>query len=114
MIDKKDSIQKLMPKLFPLSKHIKVAIIIDKENNEIDNPYMLVWRVVNNIDASRDVKLAPFIMVDATNKGEEDDFKREWPKDTHCTKEVLDILQEKGLIDIDEAFVRKFGLLGFE
>jgi 4-hydroxy-3-polyprenylbenzoate decarboxylase len=114
MIDKKDSIQKLMPKLFPLSKHIKVAIIIDKENNEIDNAYMLVWRVVNNIDASRDVTLAPFIIVDATNKGKEDDFKREWPKDTHCTKEVLDILQEKGLIDIDEAFVRKFGLLGFE
>jgi len=114
MIKKKESMQKLMPKLAPLSSHIKVAIIIDKENNEIDNAYMLLWRVVNNIDASRDVKLAPFIMVDATNKGEVDDFKREWPKDTHCTKEVLDMLQEKGLIDIDEAFVRKFGLLKFE
>ena len=32
---------------------------------------------------------------------------------TFCTKEVLDMLQEKGLIDIDEAFIKKFGLLPF-
>ena len=74
---------------------------------------MLVWRVVNNIDASRDVLLEPFIAVDATNKGDVDGFKREWPGDTFCTKSVLDDLQEKGLIDIDEVFIKKFGLLPF-
>ncbi len=52
-------------------------------------------------------------MVDATNKGEIDGFQREWPGDTFCTKEVLDMLQTKGLIDIDEAFIEKFGLLPF-
>jgi len=96
-----------------LKEHIKVLIIVDKENNDINDVYMLVWRVVNNIDASRDVVLKPFIVVDATNKGEVDGFTREWPGDTFCTKEVLDMLQEKGLIDIDEAFIRKFGLLPF-
>ena len=55
----------------------------------------LVWRVVNNIDASRDVVLEPFIAVDATNKGDVDGFEREWPGDTFCTKEVLDTLAGK-------------------
>ena len=113
MVEKKESMSALMDKLVPFYKYIKVAIIVDKESNELDNPYMLVWRVVNNIDAGRDIRLDPFIMVDATNKGTLDGYTREWPGDTFCTKEVLDMLQEKGLIDIDEAFIRKFGLLPF-
>ena len=112
-VNKKKSQLKLIKKLKVLKEHIKLLIIVDKENNDINDVYMLVWRVVNNIDASRDVVLKPFIAVDATNKGEVDGFKREWPGDTFCTKEVLDMLQEKGLIDIDEAFIRKFGLLPF-
>ncbi len=113
-VNKKKSQLKLIKKLKALKEHIKLLIIVDKENNDINNVYMLVWRVVNNIDASRDVVLKPFIAVDATNKGEVDGFKREWPGDTFCTKEVLDLLQEKGLIDIDEAFIKKFGLLPFK
>jgi len=114
MVEKEETMSVLIEKLAPFHKNLKVVIIVDKENNEIDNPYMLVWRVVNNIDASRDVKFEPFITVDATNKSEIDGFTREWPGDTFCTKEVLDMLQEKGLIDIDEAFIRKFGLLAFD
>ena len=113
-VEKTESMSILMQKLEPFYKHIKVLIIIDKANNDIDDPYMLIWRVTNNIDASRDVLLNPFIMLDATNKGDLDGFQREWPGDTFCTKSVLDDLQKKGLIDIDEAFVRKFGLLPFE
>ena len=63
--------------------------------------------------AQRDVVLEPFIAVDGTNKGEADGYEREWPGDTFCTKEVLDKLQEKGIIDIDERFIKKFGLLPF-
>ena len=113
-VEKTESMSILMQKLEPFYKHIKVLIIIDKANNDIDDPYMLIWRVTNNIDASRDVLLKPFIMLDATNKGDLDGFQREWPGDTFCTKSVLDDLQKKGLIDIDEAFVRKFGLLPFD
>lgn len=113
MVDKTESMTILMDKLSPFKKYMNVTIIVERANNQLDNPYMLLWRVVNNIDASRDVRLEPFIMVDATNKGELDGFKREWPGDTFCTKEVLDRLQEKGLIDIDEVFVKKFGLLPF-
>ncbi len=113
-VNKEKSQLKLIKKLKVLKEHIKLLIIVDKENNDINDVYMLVWRVVNNIDASRDVILKPFIAVDATNKGEVDGFKREWPGDTFCTKEVLDMLQEKDLIDIDEAFIKKFGLLPFK
>lgn len=112
-VHKKESQLGLIEKLKVLKKHIRLLVIVDKKNNDIEDLYMLVWRVVNNIDAQRDVKLNPFIAIDATNKGEMDGFKREWPGDTFCTKKVLDALQKKGLIDIDEAFIRKFGLLPF-
>ncbi|HIP51342.1 MAG TPA: menaquinone biosynthesis decarboxylase [Campylobacterales bacterium] len=114
MVNKIQSMQNIIAKLRPLKEHIKLLIIVDKVNNQIDNPYMLVWRVVNNIDAQRDISLEPFIAVDGTNKSQLDGFEREWPGDTFCTKEVLDSLQERGLIDIDDAFIKKFGLLHFD
>ncbi len=113
-VKKIESMQNIIAKLKILQEHIKVLVIVDKVNNQIDNPYMLLWRVVNNIDAQRDVVLEPFIAVDGTNKSQIDGFEREWPRDTHCTKEVLDSLQERGLINIDDAFIKKFGLLSFE
>ena len=112
-VNKTKSVKDDIEKIYTLQKHIKVLIIVDKVNNDIEDAYMLVWRVVNNIDAGRDVMVEPFIIIDATSKSEVDGFTREWPKDTLCTKSVLDTLQAKGLIDIDEAFIRKFGLLDF-
>jgi len=113
-VTKRDSMKKIIEKLKPLKSHLKILVIVEKKDNQIDNPYMLLWRVVNNIDAQRDVLLEPFIAVDGTNKSDVDGFEREWPKDTHCTKEVLDSLQKRGLIDIDDDFIKRFGLLGFE
>ncbi len=113
-VDKVESMKHIIKKLEVLKEHIKVLIIVDKINNDIDEPYMLLWRVVNNIDASRDIILEPFIAVDGTNKSEFDGFNREWPGDTFCTKEVLDNLQERRLINIDDAFIKKFGLLPFK
>jgi len=112
-VEKTESMKNLIEKVSILEENIKVLIIVDKKNNQIDNPYMLVWRVVNNIDAQRDITLKPFIIVDGTNKSEVDGFTREWPGDTFCTKETLDSLQERGLINIDDAFIKKFGLLPF-
>ena len=112
-VNKEESQLKVIKKLKVLKKHIKLLIIVDKANNDLKDPYMLIWRVVNNIDAGRDVVLNPFIAIDATNKGDVDGFKREWPGATFCTKSVLDDLQEKGIIDIDKKFIKKFGLLPF-
>ncbi len=112
-VNKTESMKNIIKKVEVLKEHIKVLIIVDKENNQIDNPYMLLWRTVNNIDAQRDVVLEPFIAIDGTNKSQIDGFNREWPKDTHCTKEVLESLQARGLIDIDDEFIKRFGLLEF-
>ncbi|MBU1668972.1 menaquinone biosynthesis decarboxylase [bacterium] len=112
-VNKTASVMSDIEKVYGLQEHIKVLIIVDKTNNDIEEPYMLLWRVVNNIDAQRDIITQPFIIVDGTNKSEVDGFNREWPGDTFCTKEVLDSLQERGLIDIDETFIKKFGLLPF-
>ncbi|HQS71931.1 MAG TPA: menaquinone biosynthesis decarboxylase [Sulfurovum sp.] len=112
-VEKVKSQHKLIKKLKVLKSHIKLLVIVDAANNDLDEPYMLLWRVVNNIDAQRDVLLEPFIAIDATHKTEVDGFMREWPGDTFCTKEVLERLQEKGIIYIDETFIKKFGLLPF-
>ena len=113
-VKKKKSQQKTIKKLKSLSSFIKILVIVDNQNNDLSNPYMLLWRVVNNIDATRDIKLKSFIAIDATNKNELDGFEREWPDDTHCTKDVLDTLKQKGIINIDDEFIKKFGLLPFE
>ena len=110
-LNKTASVLKDIEKFYDLQEHLKVLIIVDKQNNDIEEPYMLLWRVVNNIDAQRDILLHPFVVVDGTNKSEVDGFEREWPGDTFCTKEVLESLQERSLIDIDETFIKKFGLL---
>ncbi len=110
-IDKQRSAQETITDLAPLKKSIKILILVDETRNDLDNPYLLLWRVVNNIDAGRDIRLDPFIAVDATNKDTRDGYEREWPGDTLCTPAVLESLQAKGVIDIDEAFMRKWGLV---
>ncbi|WP_345741173.1 menaquinone biosynthesis decarboxylase [Nitrosophilus kaiyonis] len=110
--NKKRSVKGLFEKLEPLKKYIKILVVVDEKNNDLNNPYMLIWRVVNNIDAKRDVLLDPFIMIDATNKDPDiDNFDREWPPDVVCSKEVIDDLRKRGLLDIDDEFIKKFGIL---
>jgi len=107
---KERSVQELFDAIESLQPHIKLLVVVDAERNDIENPYMLVWRVTNNIDALRDVRKAPFIMLDATDKNELDGYEREWPGDVLCDQKVLEDLKARGLIDIDDAFVKKFYL----
>lgn len=110
-VDKDKSQLEVIKLLSSLEKHIKILVIVDSNTNEIDNPYMLLWRVVNNIDARRDIITIPFIAIDGTNKNLLDGYEREWPEDTLCDKDTLDKLQKIGVIDIDEKFIKRFGLL---
>ena len=101
----------LIDDLKQLSEYIKILVIVDHEKNDISNPYMLIWRVVNNIDASRDIYIINnFIAIDATNKNKLDNFNRRWPDDVDFTKNVLIDLKVRGLIDIDNDFINKFYL----
>jgi len=112
-VEKNRSQLELFKDLEPLKNHIAILVVVDCKNNDVNNPYMLIWRVTNNIDSQRDIILEPFIGIDGTNKNEMDGFNREWPKDANCTKEVLDKLQKLKVIDIDEKFIKDFGLLDY-
>ncbi|MGE4399074.1 MAG: menaquinone biosynthesis decarboxylase [Campylobacterales bacterium] len=97
-----------------LSKYAKIVVIFDEENNDLDNPYMLFWRLLNNMDAKRDIYIdGEFIFVDATKKGKKDGYDREWPNDTVCEREILNNLKSKGIIDFDEEFLRKWQIVDF-
>ena len=108
-IDKKESIKKIYESLKPLKEHTKLLIFVDVRNNDLSNIYMLIWRIVNNIDASRDIFLEKeFIGIDATNKGKIENFPRRWPDDTDCDKDVISDLIKRGLLDIDDLFLKKY------
>lgn len=101
----------LIEDLKPLYEHIKILVIVDDTKNDINNPYMLIWRVVNNIDAARDVYIINnLIALDATNKNKLDNFHRRWPDDVDCTQSVLDSLVDRGILNIDQDFRDKFYL----
>ena len=106
------SLQKFLKKsaFANLQKHLRILILLDDSKNDLENLYMILWRVVNNIDAKRDVFIIKdCIMIDATNKGVVDGFLREWPKETDCSLEVLSSLRDKKLLDgIDSAFLKKY------
>ena len=93
-------------------KYISILIIVDASHqNDLENPYMLIWRVVNNIDSNRDIYLKEnTLCIDATNKNKFDDFKRPWPNDVDCTKSVLKSLEKREIINISKEFKRKFHL----
>ncbi|EES89671.1 menaquinone biosynthesis decarboxylase [Helicobacter canadensis] len=110
--DSNESLQKyLKESLFQtLQKHIKILVLLDWEKNDLENLYMILWRVVNNIDSKRDIRIfGDIIIIDATDKNIADGYKREWPKETDCDVKILESLKQKGLLeDFDEEELKEF------
>jgi len=80
-----------------LSQHLRIGVFVDWDSNDLENPYMLVWRICNNIDAKRDVEiLGEQVFIDATNKGKLENHPRDWAKETNCSPSVLLSLMDKG------------------
>ena len=108
-VQKERAQKEVFATLKPLLEHLKILIIVDEKNNSVDNPYMLIWRVVNNIDSNRDFYFEQNrLCIDATNKNTLDGFTRRWPDDVSCTKNVIKSLKDKKIIEIDDAFEQKF------
>lgn len=97
-----------------LQKHLRILILLDDSKNDLENLYMILWRVVNNIDSKRDIRiLGEIIVIDATNKNADDGYHREWPKETDCDSKTLESLAQKGLLsdfsqESLEEFYRKY------
>jgi len=107
---KNGSARALFDALQPLKNHLRVVIFVDEHNNDVTNPYMLVWRTVNNIDAQRDIWLHPFIGVDATTKNTLDNYAREWPKDVDCDPKVISDLRTRDILKCDEKLIDDYQL----
>ena len=82
-------------------------------HEDLENYYMLIWRIVNSIDVARDLKIIESsAFLDATSKGILEGYDREWPKDTLCTQSTLHTLRDRGLLEnIDSKLIKKFGIL---
>ena len=101
-INKKRSVSELFELLDDIRAHLSIVIFVDVKNNNIDNPYMLTWRIVNNLDAQRDLKvISDIVYIDGTNKNSLDGFERRWPDDVSCTPTVVESLKKRGLWDLD-------------
>lgn len=95
-----------------LQKSMRIVVIVDATKNDLNNLYMLLWRVVNNIDTKRDLKIiGKTLLLDACDKDTRDGYLREWPKETDCSRAVLERLETLGLLgdfgDL-EGFYRAF------
>ncbi|GHV07931.1 hypothetical protein AGMMS50229_15530 [Campylobacterota bacterium] len=111
VINKTTSVKHLYHKLRPFKHHLALVFVMDNHNNDVENIYMSVWRIVNNIDAIRDIYINDrFVLFDATNKDTSDGYDREWVKDTDCDAETIETLRKKGLWNYDEAFHKKWQL----
>ncbi|WP_455941171.1 menaquinone biosynthesis decarboxylase [Helicobacter pullorum] len=110
------SLQKFLTKsaFANLQKHLRILILLDDSKNDLENLYMILWRVVNNIDSKRDIGiLGEIIVIDATDKNADDGYHREWPKETDCDSKTLESLAQKGLLsdfsqESLEEFYRKY------
>jgi 4-hydroxy-3-polyprenylbenzoate decarboxylase len=110
-VDKHQALKEYYASLKTLTKHLKIVFFVDNGKNSIDNVYMLVWRIVNNIDAQRDIAIIDgVIYVDATNKNAMDGFNRRWPDDVECTQEVIKALKKRGLWDLDPEIEKQMQL----
>ena len=110
--DKKDIVRKCFNELLKLRKYFKILIFLDTKN-DVNNQYMSVWRITNNIDALRDIYTnRDQICIDATEKSQIDGYEREWPKEVNCSKDVIESLIKRGLIEKDEEFFKKFEIMG--
>lgn len=108
LLDKKEKIEQSFNKLLELKKYFRILVFLDTEN-KLENPYMLVWRVVNNIDAKRDIFIKEKRLgVDASAKGEAEGYLRAWPKQTDCTKSVIEDLILRNILENNPDLFNKF------
>ncbi|EJE0401679.1 menaquinone biosynthesis decarboxylase [Campylobacter coli] len=108
LLDKKEKIEQSFDKLLEFKKHFRILVFLDAEN-KLENSYMLVWRVVNNIDAKRDIFIKEERLgVDASAKGLVEGYERVWPKQTDCTKSVIEDLILRNILENNPDLFNKF------
>ncbi|WP_298691357.1 menaquinone biosynthesis decarboxylase [uncultured Sulfuricurvum sp.] len=110
-VNKIRPLKECMSVLEELKSLVRIVVFVDEKKNDIHNPYMLIWRVVNNIDAQRDLyRSETIVAIDGTLKTVLDGFTREWPGDVECTPSVVERLKQLSLWDLDIKLENKYQL----
>ena len=110
-IEKRRTVRECFDALTPLTPFLRVVAFVDDAHNDVENPYMLIWRVTNNLDAQRDLFISGLTVgLDGTNKTAIDGFSRRWPDDVTCTPEVVAKLKTKGLWNLEPELEAKYRL----
>ncbi len=110
-VKKSTSMKEVFENIKGLEENLRIVVFVESDKNDLVNPYMLIWRVVNNIDAGRDIYMSgDMVGVDGTNKNSLDGFEREWPGDVECTPSVLSSLVERNVLELDRSLQDKFQL----
>jgi len=105
-------VKELFDKLLTFREFFKLLIVVDMQNH-LENPYMLLWRVTNNIDALRDIFIdGENFCVDATSKDELEGYTRGWPLQTDCDREVVADLVKRGIVKDEPELFKKFEIFG--
>jgi len=105
-------VKELFDKLLTFKDFFKLLIVVDMQNH-LENPYMLLWCVTNNIDALRDIFIdGENFCVDATSKDEREGYTRGWPLQTDCDHEVVADLVKRGIVKDEPELFKKFEIFG--
>ena len=110
-VNKTKPMKEVFENIKSLDTNIRIIAFVDEAKNDLHNGYMLVWRVVNNVDALRDIFMTDTIVgIDGTNKNTIDGYDREWPGDVECTSSVIESLKDRKIYELDETLINKFQL----
>ncbi len=110
-VEKTKNAKEYFDALVSLSPNIRIVVFVDAKANDVNNAYMLIWRVTNNMDAQRDVFISGLMVgIDGTNKSQIDGFTREWPDDVKCTAIVVETLKAKLVWDLEASLNNKYQL----
>lgn len=92
-----------------IKKYASIVVLLDDSDNDTHNLYMSLWRVVNNIDARRDIEIVDdIVLLDASKKGTLEGYPRIWPDETNCTQSVISRLDSLGLNPLDKEQMEHF------
>lgn len=99
-VEKKDkSVIELVKNLFGFEEYLCIVIFVEYISNDLNNFYMLLWCIVNNIDVKCDIFTFKYcFFIDVINKGVMDKYFREWFIEINCFMEVIENLKKKGFL----------------
>ncbi len=98
---KEENIKPVKKYLEDISNNTSRFVIVVDSWVDIEDLSTVSWKIFNNIDPKRDsvIKMREdssiFIGIDATRKGDDPEFTRNWPDDIEMSEEIKDLVDKR-------------------